>query len=77
MSMQRISLKDLARAPHPLLSLNGDFSLFHDTELIETVNINHMMDLDGVCLLSRYNHTVISNEKEFNLTFLFQISISF
>ena len=74
--MQSIALKDLARAPHPLL-LNGDFSLFHDTEVIETANINHTMDLDGVCLLSRYNHTVISNEKEFNLTFLFQISISF
>lgn len=65
MSMQRISLKDLVDAPHLLLPEGAPFN---DPEVTETLNIDHMMNIDGVCLLSRYNLIVISHKK-FTFTF--------
>ena len=54
MAMHRISLRDLANSPHPLL-MEEDFSLLHDIQVMPTNQVNHTMDLDGVVLLSRYN----------------------
>ena len=48
----QISLHDLASSPHPL-PLEGEFSIFNDSNVTETDDTPYTADVEGICPLSR------------------------
>ena len=56
--MMSITLRDLGNASNPLM-MQGKFSVFNDGNVVHTTAVNCTVDVDGVCLISRYMYILL------------------